>query len=60
MVVQCRDSADALQGCYLLKTVQQGSAAAGASPCHCTHYSLNKVCKGPSLEAQFQAAWLVV
>jgi hypothetical protein len=56
LVVQCRQADDPLQGCYLLKTVHQ--AGAGAH-CQCTHYSLNRVCKGPSLAQQFQEAWLV-
>ena len=54
LVVQTRDAADPLQGCYLLKTVKQSSPS-----CHCTHYSLNQVCKGPSLQQQYQASWLV-
>lgn len=57
MVVQTRNAADPLQGCYLLKTVKQSSSSGSA--CHCTHYSLNQVCKGPSLQQQYQASWLV-
>lgn len=55
LVVQTRDASDPLQGCYLLKTVTQTCA----SSCNCTHYSLNQVCKGPSLQQQYQASWLV-
>eukprot|EP00775_Hariotina_reticulata_P008494 gene8494-biopygen10350 len=59
LVVQCRDPAESLQGCYLLKTMQVKQHSGGGSGCHCTHYSLNRVCQGPSLQQQFQAAWLV-
>lgn len=57
LVVQTRDAADPLQGCYLLKTMKQSSSSSSA--CHCTHYSLNQICKGPSLQQQYQASWLV-
>jgi hypothetical protein len=56
LVVQTRDAADPLQGCYLLKTMKQSSSSSSA--CHCTHYSLNQICKGPSLRQQYQASWL--
>ena len=58
LVVQTRDASDPLQGCYLLKTMKQSSSS-NSSECHCTHYSLNQVCKGPSLHQQYQASWLV-
>jgi hypothetical protein len=57
LVVQTPQAADPLQGCYLLKTMKQSSGS--SSDCHCTHYSLNQVCKGPSLHQQYQASWLV-
>jgi hypothetical protein len=59
LVVQCRDLQDTLQGCYLLKTTQLSQHHGGGAGCHCTHYSLNRVCQGPSLQQQFQASWLV-
>ncbi|KAF6265143.1 hypothetical protein COO60DRAFT_1117534 [Scenedesmus sp. NREL 46B-D3] len=59
LVVQCKDVLDTLQGCYLLKTMQLSQHHGGGAGCHCTHYSLNRVCQGPSLQQQFQAAWLV-
>lgn len=59
LVVQCRDPEDSLQGCYLLKTMQSKQHHGSSSGCCCTHYSLNRVCKGPSLQQQFQEAWLV-
>uniref|UniRef100_A0A383VLE5 Uncharacterized protein n=1 Tax=Tetradesmus obliquus TaxID=3088 RepID=A0A383VLE5_TETOB len=59
LVVQTRDLQDSLQGCYLLKTMQLSQHHGGGAGCHCTHYSLNRVCQGPSLQQQFQASWLV-
>jgi hypothetical protein len=59
LVVQCRESQDSLQGCYLLKTMQLSQHHGGGAGCHCTHYSLNRVCQGPSLQQQFQESWLV-
>jgi hypothetical protein len=59
LVVQCRDLQDSLQGCYLLKTMQLSQRHGGGAGCHCTHYSLNRVCQGPSLQQQFQDSWLV-
>jgi hypothetical protein len=59
LVVQCKDSQDSLQGCYLLKTMQLSQHHGGGAGCHCTHYSLNRVCQGPSLQQQYQASWLV-
>lgn len=59
LVVQTSNAADPLQGCYLLKTVQVKQHSGGFGGCHCTHYSLTRVCQGPSLQQQYQAAWLV-
>lgn len=59
LVVQTSNAADPLQGCYLLKTMQVKQQSGSAGGCHCTHYSLTRVCKGPSLQQQYQAAWLV-
>lgn len=59
LVVQTRNAADPLQGCYLLKTMQVKQQSGSVGGCHCTHYSLTRVCKGPSLQQQYQAAWLV-
>lgn len=58
LVVQTSNAADPLQGCYLLKTMQVKQQAGSVGGCHCTHYSLTRVCKGPSLQQQYQAAWL--
>eukprot|EP00878_Enallax_costatus_P006505 GHUV01006820.1.p1 GENE.GHUV01006820.1~~GHUV01006820.1.p1 ORF type:complete len:217 (+),score=71.44 GHUV01006820.1:261-911(+) len=59
LVVKTTNAADPLQGCYLLKTMQVKQQAGTVGGCHCTHYSLTRVCKGPSLQQQYQAAWLV-
>eukprot|EP00879_Flechtneria_rotunda_P000673 GHRR01000787.1.p1 GENE.GHRR01000787.1~~GHRR01000787.1.p1 ORF type:complete len:300 (+),score=57.89 GHRR01000787.1:241-1140(+) len=59
LVVQCKEANDHLQGCYLLKTMQVKQHLSRSSVCHCTHYSVNRVCQGPSLQHQFKAAWLV-
>jgi len=59
LVVQCCDPSESLQGCYLLKAMQVKQHSGGGSGCHCTHYSLNRVCQGPSLQQQLKAAWLV-
>ncbi|WIA38073.1 hypothetical protein OEZ86_001442 [Tetradesmus obliquus] len=58
-ILKTRDLQDSLQGCYLLKTMQLSQHHGGGAGCHCTHYSLNRVCQGPSLQQQFQASWLV-
>lgn len=55
MVVQSRVQSS-VEGCYLLKTVQNRAKAGG---CHCTHYSLTRVCRGESLHQQLQNSWLV-
>lgn len=59
LVVQTRNVADPLQGCYLLKTMKLSSDGSSSSDCQCTHYSVSQVCKGPSLQQQYQASWLV-
>lgn len=59
MVVQTRNATDPLQGCYLLKTMKLSSDGSRSSECQCTHYSVSQVCKGPSLQQQYQTSWLV-
>lgn len=47
-----------LQGCYLLKTVRVKHRSSHSTGCHCTHYSLTRICKGPTLQQQFKSSWL--
>jgi hypothetical protein len=54
VVVQTRSRPSEVDGCYVLKTVHSGS-----SNCHCTHYTLTRVCRGEPLAAQLAASWLV-
>eukprot|EP00884_Botryococcus_braunii_P008109 jgi/Botrbrau1/1729/Bobra.116_2s0071.1 len=54
VVIQAKSHPSELDGCYVLKTVHSGSA-----DCHCTHYTLTRVCRGEPLAAQLAASWLV-
>jgi hypothetical protein len=55
VVVQSKRHTGA-EGCYLLKTVRNVTAATG---CTCTHFSLTRVAAGEHLEAQFVQSWLL-
>jgi hypothetical protein len=52
-VVAQSSAEQSLEGCYLMKTVQQIGAG-----CHCMHYSFMRVCSGPSLRDQAVDHWL--
>ena len=51
------------EGCYLLRAVRQTTQAehvdGGGGGCHCTHFSLTRVCQGEHVERQFINSWLV-
>lgn len=55
VVVQSR-AHTGTEGCYLLKTVKNTSAATG---CTCTHFSLTRIAHGDHLEQQFVQSWLL-
>lgn len=55
VVIQTKTHLSEVEGCYVLKTVQSGNP----SGCHCTHYTLTRVCRGEPLAAQLASSWLV-
>jgi hypothetical protein len=58
LVVQAAQHSQ-VQGCYLLKAVRTTHAEPSGGGCHCTHYTLTRVCQGQPLAQQLMRSWLI-